>query len=48
MLEAVGHPVIRLHRSRYASLALDELAPGAWRELDAEEVRNLRELAASG
>ena len=43
MLEAVGHPVTRLHRARYANLDLDELAPGAWRELTADEVRGLRE-----
>ena len=28
MLEAVGHPVRRLHRSRYAGLDLDGLAAG--------------------
>jgi 23S rRNA pseudouridine2605 synthase len=40
MCEAVGHPVRRLHRSRYASLDLAGLAPGRWRELtDAELVR---------
>jgi 23S rRNA pseudouridine2605 synthase len=33
MLEAAGHPVRRLHRSRYAGLAVDDLAPGEWREL---------------
>jgi 23S rRNA pseudouridine2605 synthase len=42
MLEAVGHPVSRLHRSRYAGLTLDGLAPGEWRELTAEEVAKLR------
>ena len=26
MLEAVGHPVIRLHRSRYAGLTVDGIA----------------------
>src|SRR5687768_12059694 len=35
MCEAVGHPVVRLHRSRYATLALDGLSPGEWRELTA-------------
>jgi 23S rRNA pseudouridine2605 synthase len=48
MCEAVGHPVRRLHRSRYAGLALDGLAPGEWRELDASEVDGLRALAAAG
>jgi pseudouridine synthase len=38
MLEAVGHPVRRLHRSRYAGLTVEDLAPGDWRELGDEEV----------
>jgi 23S rRNA pseudouridine2605 synthase len=38
MLEAVGHPVRRLHRSRYAGLTLDGLGPGKWRELAKSEV----------
>ena len=42
MLEAVGHPVRRLHRSRYAGLEIAGLAPGAWRELSREEVAALR------
>ena len=42
MCEAVGHPVRRLHRSRYAGLTLDDLAPGDWRELSRDEVEALR------
>jgi 23S rRNA pseudouridine2605 synthase len=42
MLEAVGHPVRRLHRSRYAGLDLDGLDPGSWRELTQAEVETLR------
>ena len=42
MLEAVGHPVRRLHRSRYAGLTLAGLEPGAWRELSEGEVEGLR------
>jgi pseudouridine synthase len=42
MCEAVGHPVRRLHRSRYAGLDLTGLAPGEWRELSAAEVAALR------
>jgi 23S rRNA pseudouridine2605 synthase len=42
MLEAVGHPVRRLHRSRYAGLGVTALAPGGWRELATEEVGLLR------
>ncbi|HEY7537496.1 MAG TPA: pseudouridine synthase [Gaiellaceae bacterium] len=46
MLAAVGHPVTRLHRSRYGPLDADGLAPGEWRELTASEVAALRQLAA--
>jgi 23S rRNA pseudouridine2605 synthase len=41
MLEAVGHPVRRLHRSRYAGLEVGDLEPGAWRELTSAEVARL-------
>jgi len=44
MLEAVGHPVRRLHRSRYAGLALEGLGPGESRELTGPEVEALRRL----
>ena len=46
MLEAVGHPVRALHRSRYGPLTLEGLEPGAWRELEPSEVDALR--AATG
>ncbi len=42
MCAAVGHPVRRLHRSRYAGLELGDLAPGRWRELTPGEVAALR------
>ncbi len=42
MLEAVGHPVRHLHRSRYAGLRLDGLAEGEWRSLTPAEVAALR------
>jgi 23S rRNA pseudouridine2605 synthase len=42
MLEAVGHPVRRLHRPSYAGLGLEGLAPGEWRELTPDEVASLR------
>lgn len=45
MCEAVGHPVRRLHRSSYAGLGVDGLAPGTWRELTREEVAKLNEIA---
>jgi 23S rRNA pseudouridine2605 synthase len=46
MLEAVGHPVRRLHRSRYAGLEVGSLTPGEWRELTPDEVRRLRAATA--
>ncbi len=42
MLAAVGHPVVRLHRSSYAGLIAGGLGPGEWRELSADEVARLR------
>jgi 23S rRNA pseudouridine2605 synthase len=42
MLTAIGHPVTRLHRSRYAGLTLEGLEPGTWRELEPSEVDSLR------
>ena len=42
MLEAVGHRVRRLNRSRYAGLTADGLEPGEWRELTADEIAGLR------
>jgi 23S rRNA pseudouridine2605 synthase len=42
MCEAVGHPVRRLHRSRYAGLELAGLAPGEWRELSDVEIPRLQ------
>jgi 23S rRNA pseudouridine2605 synthase len=41
MCEGVGHPVRRLHRSRYAGLDLRGLAPGEWRPLTTKEVAAL-------
>ncbi len=46
MTEAVGHHVRSLHRSIYAEIGLDGLAPGEWRELREEEVRRLRNAVA--
>ena len=46
MCDAVGHPVRRLHRSRYAGLDLAGVEPGEWRELSRAEVAELR-LAAT-
>ncbi|MGN6430022.1 MAG: pseudouridine synthase [Gaiellaceae bacterium] len=44
MLAAVGHPVKRLHRSRYAGLTVEGLGPGESRELAGAEVERLRSL----
>ena len=44
MLEAVGHPVRRLRRSRYAGLSTGRLGRGEWRDLTRAEVAGLRRL----
>lgn len=41
MLDAVGHPVRRLVRTRIGTLVDRELAPGEWRVLNQDEVRAL-------
>ncbi|WP_139653819.1 pseudouridine synthase [Raoultibacter phocaeensis] len=41
MLEAVGHPVVHLHRTHFGPIALGALEPGAWREIDGEELAAL-------
>jgi 23S rRNA pseudouridine2605 synthase len=46
MLEALGHRVKELHRSRYGPLTLQGLEPGRWRELEPFEVERLRSTAA--
>ncbi|CAN5296015.1 pseudouridine synthase [soil metagenome] len=47
MCDAVGHPVRRLHRSRYAELDLEGVEVGEWRELTRDEVAGLRRAAKS-
>jgi 23S rRNA pseudouridine2605 synthase len=47
MCDSVGHPVLSLHRSRYAGLPLGSLGPGEWRELTTDEVEALRRLSAA-
>jgi len=39
MFAAVGHPVTRLRRVQFGGLELGDLAPGAWREVTAAELR---------
>lgn len=41
MCDAVGYPVMRLVRTRIASLTDRSLAPGSWRSLTREEVKSL-------
>jgi 23S rRNA pseudouridine2605 synthase len=48
MCEAVGHPVRRLHRSRYAGLELGDLGPGEWRKLSRDEIDALQRAPAAG
>lgn len=43
MLEAVGHPVVKLRRTRIARLKLGKLPSGEWRPLTAPEVEQLRQ-----
>ena len=43
MCAAIGHPVIHLHRTAYAGITAERLAPGEWRALTPEEVEALRD-----
>jgi pseudouridine synthase len=47
MLEAVGHPVKALRRTRIGSLTDRHLRPGQWRELSTAEVAALRAAASA-
>jgi 23S rRNA pseudouridine2605 synthase len=38
LLDAVGHPVTELRRVQFGGLELGDLAPGAWREVSADEL----------
>jgi 23S rRNA pseudouridine2605 synthase len=48
MCAAVGHPVVRLARTRIGTLRDPHLAPGTWRVLAAGEVRALYAAALDG
>jgi 23S rRNA pseudouridine2605 synthase len=48
MCEAAGHPVHHLRRTKIGPLSDRTLKPGRWRELAGEEIRRLKEVAASG
>lgn len=41
MFEAIGHPVIHLHRKSVGPLVLGDLESGAWRELTSQEYASL-------
>jgi 23S rRNA pseudouridine2605 synthase len=47
MLEAVGHPVRSLKRTRFGPVSDRHLKPGHWRELTADELRRLKRAAGS-
>ncbi|WP_042413756.1 pseudouridine synthase [Geomicrobium sp. JCM 19038] len=47
MLEAVGHPVLKLKREQYGLLTLETMQPGDYRPLKPIEVSRLRELAVT-
>jgi 23S rRNA pseudouridine2605 synthase len=47
MCDAVGHPVVRLVRTRIGPIADRRLAPGRWRPLTPEEVAALARAAGS-
>jgi 23S rRNA pseudouridine2605 synthase len=42
MMEAVGHPVVRLRRTRFGSIRLGDLSIGEWRDLTTAEVQSLK------
>ena len=48
MFEAIGTPVVKLKRERFAFLDLTGLVPGEYRELTKHEVKLLRVLAETG
>jgi 23S rRNA pseudouridine2605 synthase len=48
MCAAVGHPVVRLARTRIGPLRDPRLAPGTWRALEPAEVRALYAAAVAG
>ncbi|MCH7959416.1 MAG: rRNA pseudouridine synthase [Candidatus Hydrogenedentes bacterium] len=44
MCEAIGHPVLELHRTAVGPISADDLDAGAWRHLSQEEVTALKTL----
>ncbi|MFS0643891.1 pseudouridine synthase [Siminovitchia sp. 179-K 8D1 HS] len=48
MFDAIGHPVVKLKRERFAFLTLHGLNAGEYRELTVHEVKRLKVLAQTG
>ena len=48
MCEAVGHPVVRLVRTRIGPISDRRLGPGEWRSLTQGELRSLERAAVAG
>ena len=48
MFEAIGTPVVKLKREKFAFLTLGHLKPGQYRQLTKQEVKWLRVLAETG
>jgi 23S rRNA pseudouridine2605 synthase len=48
MCDAIGHPVVRLVRTRIGPLRDTALRPGSWRPLEVDEVRALERAASGG
>lgn len=48
LMDAVGHPVLRLVRVRFGSVELGDLPQGAWRPLNDDEIGSLEALARGG
>lgn len=48
MCDAVGHPVVRLVRTRIGPIVERTLRPGEWRALSAAEIRGLQAAAGNG
>jgi 23S rRNA pseudouridine2605 synthase len=47
MCQAIGHPVIKLHREKYGFLMLQGLDVGEYRELTSDEVKRLKEVVVT-
>ena len=48
MCDAIGHPVVRLVRTRIGPIADRSLPPGAWRTLTTDEIHAIEKAVAAG